>query len=111
MAASYKSIRGTLKIAAIYAFALTTAVACSKFEVAGTKIGTVKGSVTTPPTPALVAPTELTVSINKITAIPMGADEMGLDYAAMKIEMTHGTQPVVVTVYRSSKIGKYWSQP
>ncbi len=99
MAASFELVRGTLKIVAIYAFALTSAVACSKFEVAGTKIGTVKGSVTPPATPALVAPTELTVSINKVTAVPMGADEMGQNFAGMKIEMTHGTQPVVVTVY------------
>ena len=100
MASANKSIRGTLKIAAIYAFALSTAVACSKFEVGGTKIGTVKGNVTAPASPALVAPTELTVTINKITPTTgMGADEMGQEYASLKIEMTHGTQPVIVDVY------------
>ena len=98
MTASFKSFRATIKIAAIYAFALSTAVACSKFEVGGTKIGTAKGSVTPPATPAAVAPTELTVSINKITTVPMGADEMGQEFAAMKIEMTHGSQPVIVNV-------------
>jgi hypothetical protein len=99
MTAAYKSLRSTLKIAAIYVFALSTAVACSKFEPAATKIGTVKGTVTPPPAAAGVAPTEMTVNIEKISAAPVGPDEQGTYRAEIRIDMRHGTQPVGITVW------------
>ncbi len=99
MAASYKSIRGTLKIAAIYAFALSTAVACSKFEVAGTKIGTVKGNLTVTRDGATGgAPTEFTVTIEKITATILPQEDVG-QFAALAVDMSHGQKKMSVNVF------------
>ncbi len=99
MAASYQTIRGTFKIAAIYAFALTTAVACSKFEVAGTKISPAPGNLTVTRDGATGgAPTEFTVNIEKITATILPQEDVG-QFAALKVDMAHGDKKMSINVF------------
>ncbi len=95
MFASKNSVRATLKIAAVYAFALSTAVACSKFEAAtpltsarGTATVTEVAPATTPPP----APSATTVSIDKVSTIYLGVaeDDETNQMWDLKMDVTHG---------------------
>lgn len=96
MTASKKTIRATLNIAAIYVFALTTAVACSKFEVLKAKIGTATVTAAGP----AVTPTKQTVSIDKVSTIYLGVDEEDETNHMWNLEInaTHGSSKITFNV-------------
>lgn len=95
MLASKKSVRATFKIAAIYVFALSTAVACSKFESAQTTA--IRGSVvpTSAAAPGSVVPaaSATTVLINSLQRTNNGAHDpvaIAVYNWSFKMSMTHG---------------------
>lgn len=96
-----KAARSTLKIAAVYAFALSTAVACSKFEgntvVRGTNRGA--GQVTQEGTPGPVA--DSNVSINSIQTVFLGANEFDEFAWSLKTNVTHGSRTLEFDIYPS----------
>lgn len=96
MAASKFTVRASLKIAAIYAFALTSAVACSKFEVLKATTGTAKVTAEAPS----VAPTSTTVSIDKVSTVYLGVDEEDETNHMwdLKLDVTHGARKLTFDV-------------
>ena len=100
MFTSIKSLRTSFKIVAIYAFAITTAVACSNQKNAGTKLGTAKGNVTVTDTAGItVAPTSTALSVTKIENAVLDTDEYGGVFVAMNISARQGTRQVDITLY------------
>lgn len=95
MRSSFKSVRATIKIAAVYAFALSTAVACSKFELAVPKIAKGTASATSVPTPgsAIPALNATTLIINNLIRTNYGVHNpvTPKDYAwSFEMNVTHG---------------------
>lgn len=86
-------LRTVLKIAAIYVFAMTTAVACGKFETGRTKIGTTNGTANLTnngvPGPNL--------SIDKVT--PNSSIISGEISWTIKVNVTHGTRTMEFLLY------------
>lgn len=98
---SFKSVRSSFKIVAVYAFALSTAVACSKFEgntvIRGTSRGTAQ--VTQEGVPGAVA--DSNVSINSVQTVFMGANEFDEFAWSLKANVTHGTRALEFDIYPS----------
>lgn len=104
MFTSSKSVRASLKtaakISAVYAFAITTAIACSNEKADGTKLGTAKGNVTVTDTSGTtVAPTSTALSVVKIENAVLDTDEYGGVFAAMNISAKQGTRQVDIMLY------------
>jgi hypothetical protein len=99
---SKPSARTTLKMAAVYFFALSTAVACGKFQGAATTTkGTANGTATVvrEGTPGPVSDGNIT--IDKVQTVFLGVTEFA-DYAwSLKISVTHGGRAIVFDTYPS----------
>ncbi|CAN5614591.1 hypothetical protein BH10BDE1_BH10BDE1_08590 [soil metagenome] len=102
MMTSKRALQTAFKMTAVYAFALTTAVACGKFE-GSTKIGkaTANGtaSIVREGTPGPVASGNVT--IDKVETVFLGTTEFS-DYAwSLKISATHGGRALVFETFPS----------
>lgn len=84
-------VRSVFKIAALYVFALTTAVACGKFETAkketrGTTDGTAAVVVDGPPGPV----SSFNINIERIQTNFIGLDEESNNRFSLLIDIAHG---------------------
>ncbi len=94
-------IRTALKMTAVYAFALSTAVACGKFKgntvIKATANGT--GTVVREGTPGPVTNTNIT--IDRVQTVFLGEDEFSPFAWSLKMDVTHGGRALVFETYPS----------
>ncbi len=98
---SLKAYRSTFKIVAVYAFALSTAVACSKFEGNTVIRGTTRGTAQVTTDGATGAVTDSNVTINSIQTVFLGANEFDEFAWSLKASVTHGSRSLVFDIYPS----------
>ncbi len=101
MSISFKTVRTASKMAAIYSFALFTAVACAKFEGNTMIKGTANGTANVVRDGVTGGVSEQNINIEKIQTVFLGANEFDEFAWSLKISVTHGARALEFDVYPS----------
>lgn len=99
MMTSKRALQTALKMTAVYAFAMTTAVACGKFEGSTTiKKGSANG--TSAVTTNVPVPTgDMSIDIENVSRQFQGGDEFGQLYWNVKVGINHSGRKIAFSIF------------